>query len=222
MKKLSYTAFYFIFLGVFVLLVGCSASKRADLVDRMYKPYTPSNIYTESYLPDTLSRVAVLPISSQDVEGLNMQNMEDIFYGELGKSSRLEVVEVSRENLYYEFGVFEVRSTDPLPCNFLKKIQNQTGAEAIMFIDFTFYHPYRPVALGVRAKLLDIASGRVLWAFDEIFDSGDRQVANGARIYQDSNIRLGYPLDTGASVLKSPLVFSKYVAYEAFRTLPRR
>jgi len=209
-------------LGLAVLLVGCSASRRADLVDRLYTPYNPHNLYREDYLPITLSRVAVLPISSGDVEGLRMQNMEDAFYGELGKSSRFEVVEVSRDYLYYEFGTFEIRSTDPLPCDFLEKLCYQYGADAVLFIDFTNYHPYRPVSLGVRSKLVDAASGRTLWSFDNIFDSGDRNVANAARIYQDSNVRLGYPLDSGTSVLKSPLVFSKYVAHETFMTLPCR
>ena len=95
-------------------------------------------------------------------------------------------------------------------------------ADAVLFTEITHFRPYRPIAIGVRSSLVDLESGQVIWAFDDLFDSGEPSVSAGAKRFHLAHSRNVYPLHSAEVVLQSPTFFSKYVAYEMFMTLPER
>jgi len=92
--------------------------------------------------------------------------------------------------------------------------------DGVLFTDVTHYSPYRPIAIGVRCKLVDVHTGIQRWVFDHLFDSGAPAVAVAAKQFaeeQDSE-QLPIPSD-GAGILDSPSEFGKYVAHETYRSL---
>ena len=95
--------------------------------------------------------------------------------------------------------------------------------DGIVFTDLTHYSPYRPLAIGVRAKLVDAASGEVRWAFDYIFDSGTPAIALAAKTYQTRYNGDNLPLaGDGGTVLISPTRFARFVANQTYVSLNKK
>ena len=92
----------------------------------------------------------------------------------------------------------------------------------MLFVDLTAYRAYRPLTLGVRAKLATVDQTRLLWTFDEIFSMDDPGVANSVRKFYHGADASGVPLDPGRGALQSPSKFAAYVAAATFNTLPPR
>lgn len=207
---------------MFFVLGGCTGTQRYNLKENCYTPFKSCNSYDAGDLPEDITRVAVLPIFSDKLEGELLENIDETFKGELLKQNRFEVITISRQQLYSDFQKMQFSSAEVLPSDFLGKLETISDSNAILFIDLTHYKPYKPVALGVRCKLVDVRSGEVLWAFDTLFDSGNPPVAVAARRFQLGHQKTQYPLDLSTSILKSPNRFAQYVAHDVFDTLPYR
>lgn len=207
----------------FILAVaGCTTSERYAFYHES-APFTPTNVYKKSdYLPDEVKRVVLLPIYTQAIEGTLLNELDHVFYTELLKMNRFETVLVTRDFLREHFSVLQVASTEALPAHFIQKLLDIVDSDAVLFLDLTTYRPYMPISIGVRAKLAQKQGGDIVWAFDDVFDSGEPSVAAAASLFQNENYRLGYPADLANSILKSPLWFSKYVAHNVFCSLPQK
>jgi hypothetical protein len=92
--------------------------------------------------------------------------------------------------------------------------------EGVLFTDLTSFSPYRPLSMGIRAKLVDVATGKIRWAFDYVYDTGHGSVATAAKKFQMqySNEHQALTSD-GGSILLSPSRFAKYVASETYASL---
>lgn len=210
-----------------LLLLGCAAlllSGCASLRKTTVKPPPPPQNY---FAPDTdgtpMRRVALLPLWSERVPAGNLRDLDAAFAGELSKKALFEVVPVSRSRMESLFGQPQFASTEALPADLLEKLREQFGVEGILLIDLTHFSSYRPVAIGVRTKLLDVTTGDIRWAFDYVYDSGHPAIAEAARRYQLQYSNEQQPLKSdGGSILLSPTRFAKYVAAETFGSLQAR
>jgi hypothetical protein len=93
----------------------------------------------------------------------------------------------------------------------------------VLLLDLAHYVPYQPIAIGVRAKLVAVESGQILWSFDSLFDSAQTDVAEAARRFAAG--KKGRPAtaaDDNTGILQSPSRFAKYVGAAVFGTLPPR
>jgi len=214
-----------ILLGLGLLLAGGCASTRVgfkdDLEGRQY--FRPVNFRGEPQLPPDMRRVLLLPIAGGTVvPPESTEALEEVFAAQLQKQQRFEVVRLSRTDCQRRFGAPEFSSTAVLPHDFLTALGREFGADAVLFIDFTAYQAYRPLLLGVRAKLATVEQTRLVWTFDEIFAADDPAVSNSLRHYYRSADATGIPLDPGHGALQSPSKFAAYVAAATFDTLPPR
>ena len=74
--------------------------------------------------------------------------------------------------------------------------------------------------MAVRAKLVDVSSGEVRWAFDYVYDTGNAAVAESAKQFQLRYTNEQQPLRSdGGTILLSPSRFAKYVASQTYATL---
>jgi hypothetical protein len=198
-------------------LAGCATAKKL-----VAKPVPPVPSFHSEPADGTVAmrRIAVLPLSSEIPLGASLGQIDSALNEELTKTALFEVVPVSREALETRFGRKQFSSVEVLPGELLVKLRAEYGVDGVLFTDLTHYNPYRPLAIGVRAKLVDIQSGKVRWAFDHLFDTGNPDTAKAAQCYFTDNTRANYPVPAdGAAILQSPARFSKYVAWEAFRSL---
>ena len=204
-------------------LTGCISPPVHDSA-RRGPFFTPANHAGDAQLPANLRRVVLLPVaggSAADAE--SAAAFDPIFIAELQKQNRFEVVSLTREDALRRFRTPEFLSTAALPHDFLAMLKREHAADAVMFVDVTAYKAYRPLVLGVRAKLALLdpeAEVRLVWTFDNVFAAADPAVANSARHHFLDSDRGGIPADLTPAVLQSPSRFAAYVAAATFATLP--
>lgn len=182
--------------------------------------YPITNVFVAEAYPVDLRRVVVLPVSLDGGLPEVRQQLDATFRAELGQSRRFEIVQADRAQMQHVFGQEAFVSQESVPFGFYEHWREKYGADAVMFVDVAHYRPYRPITIGVRARLVHTESEETIWAVDEVFDAGNPQVAVSAqrfhRAYNDSP----FPADMAGSVLQSPARFSKYVAWQIFQVLP--
>lgn len=203
------------------LLAGCTTKQ----VPRdTYKPdYKPDNVAGYPVLPYELRRVLVLPIFyGRDPEDPFVHEIDRLFQAELARIGPVEVVPISRERLEALFGFSQVESVDLLPNDFLERLRVAYDADAVVLTDLTVNQQYRPIAIGIRSKLVSLDKGRVFWAIDTVFDSADPAVAAAARDFAGRATYRPYPVDTSYGILQSPRRFADFVAWSVFRSFPGR
>jgi len=184
--------------------------------------YSPRNFTAERNLPVGLHRVVLLPVHGGDlVPRETAEGLDPIFATALQRQQRFEVVPLSRDECEKTFGVPSLSSTSSLPKDFLAILGEKFGAQAVVFVDLTAYQAYPPMSIGVRAKLADVASRRLIWSYDEILSTLQPAVANGLRRYFVQTDRGGVPFDLSTDALQSPARFAAYASETAFHTLPR-
>ena len=211
--------------GMLVLAGGCQ-SVRQQLLDEVQERryFTPANYSAVSRLPATLRRVVLVPVCGGGVvPPETTEALQTVFAAELNRQARFEVVQLARADCLRRFGAPEFASVAALPHDFLVALGRSFGADGVLFVDVTSYRGYRPLALGVRAKLATIGDTRLLWSFDELFSTDEPTVANSVRhFYGDKGGPAVTPAETWPGALQSPGKFAAYVAAATFRTLPPR
>jgi hypothetical protein len=85
----------------------------------------------------------------------------------------------------------------------------------------TQYKPYPHMVVGLRLQLLDLTDGQLVWGLEQVWDSGDKSLQKRIRAYAKQQVRSGTEPIREELVVVSPISFSKFVAYEAARTLER-
>ncbi len=200
---------------------GCMHPSPGDSA-RIGPFFTPTNVVGEAQLPAGLRRVVLLPVAGGAIAGAeSAAALDPVFVAELQKQNRFEVVPLTREELLQRYRAEELLSTASLPHDFAGRLRRDFAADGVMFVDVTAYKPFRPLLLGVRAKLATTGEPvRILWSFDNVFSADNPAVANSARRRFLDAERGGVPADLTRSVLQSPSQFASYVAGATFATLP--
>lgn len=204
-----------------VVFSSCRKFEQEKVVARA-EPFTPTNLYPVERLPAYFNRVVVLPCYHADPDSPVLIYIDDVFHQELAQERIFETIRLSTDDMIKLFGSRRISSSSDLPENFLRTLDEKTGASGVLFVDLDSYRPYRPMSLGVRAKLVDLKSGEFMWAIDETFDAGHAGVMVGTALFQQKAQVRALSSKTSGSTLHSHRVFSKYIASTIFSTLPMR
>ena len=215
---------HFIFLFFITFSFFCSSCRKFEQEKIVAKadPYVPTNLYPIERIPKYFNRVAVLPIYHPDPDSELLDFADKIFLQELLQERIFEVISFSNDEMKQTFGVQRVSSTNSLPNNFLSIIEEKTQANGVLFTEILNYSPYRPISVSVRSKLVDLKSGELMWAVDEIIDSGHASVQLSASMFQNSSQVRALSQKTSGSALQSPRTFLKFAASSIFSTMPQR
>jgi hypothetical protein len=208
--------------GLLLLLPACSHTRKTKL-DDVGLSYTPRNIGGVARWPAEVQRVAVLPVADAtgSLPTTFVTSYDPTWLNALQHTQRAEFVAVDRAA--YSRWTNHPRalvSTALLPADWASRIIQATGADAALLLDITHCSPYPPLSLGLRAKLVDLRTGNVLWATDEVFDVNNPDVARGARRHARAG-QLGREGDA-VSALQSPSRFALYAADTLVQSLPPR
>ncbi|HAM70664.1 MAG TPA: hypothetical protein DCM86_03365 [Verrucomicrobiales bacterium] len=213
-------------------LPGCSTRAESS-VDRwvgrkLDRPvgagYSPRNVYRAGEaLPADLRRVALLPLVTARPDGGMPEGqvaLEPVVERELEKRLAFEVVRISRDQVRLWTGRSDWHAEEALPPELLNRIRESYGCQGVIFAQLTEFHPYGPVQIGWRLRLVDSRKAEVYWAVDEVFDAGVPAVANAARRYAQDFQRDASPVPDSEFVLSSPRRFGEYSLHALFATLP--
>ena len=181
--------------------------------------YVPTNVVGDPSLGG-MRRVVVLPLwVGRDVPPESAAALDEVFVHALQDQKRFEVVAFSRDECRRRYRADALSSASALPPDLLAMLKREFAADGVLFLDLTVFQAYKPIALGLRAKLATIDGSRLVWTFDNVFAADDPRVANAARhhfIDRDRSV----PADLTPAVLQSPSRFATYAAAAMFTTLP--
>lgn len=198
---------------------GCSTPPPNDPV-RIGPFFVPTNVARDVTLGG-IRRVVLLPICGGEVASdESAAALDPVFRQALQDENRFEIVTLSRTECQRRFGVPSLSSASALPHDFFPTLQQVYAADAVLFIDLTVYHPYHPIAIGIRGRLATINALRQVWSFDCIYSATDPRVAASARHFFLGSEHQGVPGDLTPAVLQSPGRFAAYAAAATFATLP--
>jgi hypothetical protein len=103
----------------------------------------------------------------------------------------------------------------------LAAISEALRCDAVLLGTVTQYQPYPHMILGLRLKLVDLRSGQLIWALEQIWDTADQTTEDRIREYFRRQMRSGYGPLREELVSISTIKFIRFVAYEVGETLPR-
>jgi hypothetical protein len=216
--------FFSIVLALAAALVagGCMHPSPVDS-SRLGPFFTPHNYFGEKKMPVTIHRVVLMPLHGGDYAPEEAtEALDQIFATALERQMRFEVVTLPRDECQKCFGVPDIASVSALPHDFLADLGRKYGADAVLLVDITSYKGFRPLILGIRAKLARVSDRSLIWTFDEVYSATDPGVANSVRRYFIASNIPGVPVDMTPSTLESPSDFAAYAADATFKTLPPR
>jgi hypothetical protein len=205
-------------------MTGCqNAPFHATLLQRSYRP---NNVFVDPpKLSLNLQRVAVLPIAAESAahdlpEGCAA--LTPVLWDQLIKTKKFEVVSVDPVRLRHGTGQPLWTGTEELPADFLAFMRREYGCDAVLFAELTTYRAFAPLAVGWRFKLVDVRSGQVVWAVDELFDAARPAVAHGVQRFTDPALTRSLFCDDNWLAVNSPSQFGSYTAAALLKTLPNR
>lgn len=156
----TFCIIHFVLLSIFFAFTGCRKFKQEKIVAKA-EPYTVTNLYPIERLPSYFNRVVVLPVYTKDEDSPLLAFADDVFRQEIIQQKIFETIHLSPSQMQSIFGKKRVSSVDPLPNNFLSRLELESQANGVLFIEVLSYRPYRPISLSVRAKLVDIKTGEL-------------------------------------------------------------
>lgn len=182
--------------------------------------FQPNNVVGERSLGG-MRRVALLPVHGGSAASEeSAAAIDPVLVAALQRENRFEVIPFSRAECLRKFQVPSFGSASALPADFLGILRRELAVDGVLFVDVTVYHAYRPLAVGLQAKLAAVDGRRLVWSFDEVFSADEPTVANAARHHFLERDRSGVPADLTPAVLQSPGRFATYAAAAMFETLP--
>jgi hypothetical protein len=102
----------------------------------------------------------------------------------------------------------------------LSAIRRTLKCDAILVGVITQYRPYPHLTVGIRVKLIDVNSGELLWALEQVWDACDKATECRVKKYFERQMRSGSAALGEQLVTVSSLEFVRFVAYEVAETLP--
>lgn len=202
---------------------GCKSIPRPD--GMIIGPfYSPKNIRAAATMPHAVARIVMVPVAGPDSvspESLTVIGMA--FANEFTRTGRAELTLLDGDRMQRLFGERSVRTSAPLPADFLARLREGTAADAVLFVEVTAFRACPPLTLGIRGRLVTTDSQESLWACDELFDATVASVRNAARRHAASPApQPGAPGDLSHTILQNPDRFAAYVAASLLSTLPAR
>ena len=96
----------------------------------------------------------------------------------------------------------------------------ETGCDAVLFVRLSPYHPYRPLVMGWKLKLVDSRQNSIIWAADEVFDSANNSVAKAAKTYSERQAKINQKTHDSDRILMSPRRFGQYTLDSILISIP--
>jgi hypothetical protein len=201
-----------------ILLAGCQTTKNLAGLGDGGNP--SKNFYIDPEAINRIERVVLMPVHAPTV-GLPFESeIDTVFASKLTAIRLFEVVTISREDLVRRFGKRSFNSAEPLSEVLFRYAAEASNADAVVMFDLTTYHPYQPIRIGIRSKMIDIKNQEVLWAVDELFDASSRKTAKRASNYERKSVSKFPASKQKGSILVSPMQFTGYAAEQCIDTLP--
>lgn len=101
-------------------------------------------------------------------------------------------------------------------------IREALKCDMVLFGTVSHFRPHPRMQMGLYLRLLDLRRGKLLWAVDHVWDATDKATQGRIEDFFALQMGSGYDPVDWRLALMSPVMFERFVAYEAACTLPAR
>ena len=166
-----------------------------------------------------IGRVVFVELSAEDRGGAVAADTTD------------ELAVALRDNRLFAINV--IRSSDPqyasipadsfsgLTLEQIAMLHKELDCDAVLMGAITTYQPYPHMRMGLQLKLLDLRSGQLVWAIDQVWDTTEARLEERLKKFFSTHMRKDYEPLGWRLALTSPRAFEKFVAWDAASTLPQ-
>ena len=206
--------------------LGCAQIAKLKDASHTGPFHTVANVYiSPDGLPANLQRVAVMPLlpgrGNRSAER-GVPLIQQAFTEELSRARIFDVVTLTPDRLDTLIGVQALFADSRLPVEFISKIKEETGCQAVLFAELTTFRAYPPVAVGWKLHLFDLETEELVWAADEVFDAGQAAVANALRRHIREKLSPNSAAATQLLVLDSPREMTRFSLGELIGTFTQK
>lgn len=145
-----------------------------------------------------------------------------------------QMTEAIRENLQKKhlFSVSTLYRKDPKWMNLnlenstnytldeLSEMRKELKADSVIFGTITQYYSYPHMLMGLHLKMINLRTGKLDWALEQVWDSTDKKTERRMKLFFDENMRQGYQPMDWRLLITSPKAFNKFVCSEIADTFP--
>jgi len=166
----------------------------------------------------TVGRVALLELDNRTPQADLAEAITHTLVDEMGKRNLFSMQIISRSD-----PVWNAHNLDNMEAHTLDDLaaaRQALGADAVLFGTIRRYMSFPHLQIGLNLKMIDTRSGRLIWAFEDVWDSADKTVENRMKSYFKNQMRTGYEPMDWQILITSPRAFHQFVGHEVAKTLP--
>ena len=193
---------------------GCKIlpeSQGVDSVDDCYyiKPGVRFN---------SIGKVVILEPSDLSYCGSLSEDLVELLAQELRKRHSFSVATV-KENSQSWLDLENIKDGN-YDYEKIATIRRELNSNAVIFGIISQYRPFPKMTIGLRLRMLDLRTGKIIWGIEQVWDTTDRRMQQKMECYFETSMRKGYD-PIGPELLEvSPKAFYKFVASEVAQTIP--
>jgi hypothetical protein len=113
----------------------------------------------------------------------------------------------------------EIRPDSAYTLEQLMTARKLLGTDALLIGTVTSYSPYPRMAMGLQLKLVDLRTGQVVWAIQQIWDAADKTTQERIKRYYNQQLRSDFSTIGEQLATLSPINFVKFITYEVTETM---
>ncbi|NLK41248.1 MAG: hypothetical protein GX298_04245, partial [Planctomycetes bacterium] len=166
----------------------------------------------------TIGRIALLELDNQTAQPDLSETFTQVLADALGKRHLFSVQKVMRTDPLWQTQQLDNISSYSL--DDLAAARGTLKVDAILFGQIRHYMSFPHLQIAINLKMVDTRSGKLIWAFEDVWDSNDKQVQGRMEKYFKEQMRTGYEPMNWQILITSPRAFANFVAYEIAETLP--
>ncbi len=187
-------------------------------------PAPPFNQGGIAAWPREINRVAVLPLhdTTSSLRPKSLLEYDRIWLGQLQRTERAEFVNLSRDRTDRWFTATSAESTSALPPDLFTAIATETGAQAVVMLDIVYLPQHRADSIGIRVKLIELSTQRILWMADESFDLREGLSRSTIKRFLKGQSGTGQVGNAKVALRQSPSLFAALAFDTTLRHLPPR
>ncbi len=102
----------------------------------------------------------------------------------------------------------------------LRDMRETFKCDAILLGAVRDFRPHPRMQMGLDLRLMDLRSGKLVWAVEHVWDTTDKTVTKRIKHFFKNQMRDGYEPMNWQLAMISPKAFEKFVAFEVVETLP--
>lgn len=193
--------------AVLSFVSGCSIT--------YYLPATPSaNRYYRNPSKNitTLGRVALIELENNSAYPEISEDVTEMIFHQMQKEQVFGMTIIGSEDR--EWKNLQIPVEGPKNIKELAAIRETFNCNALLTGTVTEYEPYPHLCIGLRVKMIDLTDGKLIWGFEQIWDSADKNVQKRIKNYFRQHKKgQSQNLDEQLIALSS-IEFLKFATYE--------